>query len=340
MKTLIKRLLQFIIVLVIIAGAGFVIAYLATDGDYSLPETVDTDSTLPQITLDNITFHSETFGDANNPTVIVLHGGPGSDYRYLLDLKALSDEYFVVFYDQRGAGLSTRISAESLTVQDMVDDLDLFVDYYGDGEPVNIIGHSWGAMLASAYVGQYPSKVNKLVLAEPGALTNDLMTQFMDNFMSIMTPDFMMSAVPVIFESLHISDPAQRTDYVSAKTAHLWETDDDNPYQCEGEKVAYPSWRAGGVAGSAILANSVDADGNQDVSILSLGVDQFENHVLFLASECNTWLGEDVQKIHADLYSSAEVVVISDAGHYMFNDNLEDSLIAVSGYFKSERILK
>jgi len=335
MKIIFKRILQLMLILVMITIAGFAIGFVATAGDYTLPETVDTDNTLPQITLGGHTFHSETFGDKDNPVMIVLHGGPGADYRYLLDLQVLSDDYFVVFYDQRGAGLSTRIGAETLTVQDMVDDLDLFVAQYSPDAPVNIIGHSWGAMLASAYVGQYPDKVDKLVLAEPGALTNEMMTQFMDNFMTVMTPDFMLSVVPVFFEGFHISDPDVRTDYVSAQTSHRWEIDDDNPYQCTGEKQSYPSWRYGGVAGTAILNNSVDADGNQDVSILSEGVDQFENPVLILASKCNHWLGVETQSIHAELFPSAEVVEIANAGHYMFNDNFEDSLTVVRAYLKS-----
>jgi len=56
---------------------------------------------------------------------------------------------------------------------------------------------------------------------------------------------------------------------------------------------------------------------------------------LFLASECNTWLGEDTQQIHANLFPNAEVKVIQNAGHYMFNDNLEESLAAVRAYFNS-----
>ena len=41
------------------------------------------------------------------------------------------------------------------------------------GQKVNLVGHSWGAMLASAYLGQYPEKVDHAVLAEPGFLTSE-----------------------------------------------------------------------------------------------------------------------------------------------------------------------
>jgi len=157
----------------------------------------------------------------------------------------------------------------------------------------------------------------------------------LDNFMTVFDIDFMLSAVPIFFESLHISDSMTRTDYMAGKTSHLWEIDDNNPYQCSGEKVAYPSWRAGGIAGTSIQNSSTNVDGTPDVSILGENAHNFEKPVLFLASECNTWLGEDTQQIHANLFPNAEVKVIQNAGHYMFNDNLEESLAAVRAYFNS-----
>jgi len=41
--------------------------------------TVDLDPGLPSITLGGYTFHSETKGNADNPVVIALHGGPGGE---------------------------------------------------------------------------------------------------------------------------------------------------------------------------------------------------------------------------------------------------------------------
>ena len=62
-----------IIGLVIVAVMGF---FVATRGRYSVPATVEDDLTLPSVTIDGVTFHAETFGDPNNPAVVVVHGGP------------------------------------------------------------------------------------------------------------------------------------------------------------------------------------------------------------------------------------------------------------------------
>ncbi len=333
MNTVLRRIAFSIAIIFVVLIGVTVLGYTMTNGDYSLPATVDMDASLPQIMLGGKNFHSETFGDRSNPTLIVLHGGPGADYRYLLDLRVLADTYFVVFYDQRGSGLSSRVDAETLTTQDMIDDLDLFVDHYSPDKQVYVIGHSWGAMLASAYVGQHPDKVAKLVLAEPGALTNETMGQFEQHFSSVIDADFILSVVPIMFESLHIADAGERADYFAGRTSALWESDAKNPYHCPSTVLKHLSWRAGSAVSNAILASTKTLNGTTDVSILSENAHRFIHKVLFLASACNTWLGEDLQRQHAALFLSAEVVVIKNAGHYLFNDNLDDSLKAVRAYF-------
>src|SRR5262245_42590754 len=79
-----------------------------------VPRTVIEDPSLPQIQVNGTHLHAEAFGDPAAPTVIALHGGPGADYRSMLKLKALADEgYRVVFFDNRGAGLSQRHDSDT-----------------------------------------------------------------------------------------------------------------------------------------------------------------------------------------------------------------------------------
>ena len=83
-----------------------------------VPKTVDEDPALPRIEVAGTLLHAEAFGDPTAPTVMVLHGGPGGDYRSLLPLRALADDgYRVVFWDQRGAGLSQRHDASTYTLR-------------------------------------------------------------------------------------------------------------------------------------------------------------------------------------------------------------------------------
>ena len=130
--------------IVILACIGL---FISTAGEYSVPDTVATDPTISHIEIDGVVFHAETFGDPQNPVVIVLHGGPGGDYGYLLNLHQLENDYFVVFYDQRGAGLSPRVDASELSLQSSIDDLHRIVTYYGQGDPVRLVGQQCWLLL-------------------------------------------------------------------------------------------------------------------------------------------------------------------------------------------------
>jgi len=131
-----KILLGFLLAIIVFVATMFLI----TKGDYSVPKTVEDDKTIPHIQINNVVFHAETFGNDTSERVIIIHGGPGNDYRYLLPLKALSEKYFVVFYDQRGTGLSPRVEAEDQSLENSMNDLANIIDYYSPDREVNIVG--------------------------------------------------------------------------------------------------------------------------------------------------------------------------------------------------------
>ena len=180
MKRILKITGKIFLALIGLLIILFVLFYFLTMGKYEVAKTVEQNPSIPHIKIGNTIFHAEAFGNDTNEVVIALHGGPGNDYRYILSLKELADEFFVVFYDQRGTGLSPRVPADELTLDNMLSDLNNIIDYYAKDRKVNLIGHSWGAMLASGYIAKHPVRVSKAVLAEPGILTQDEAKEFME----------------------------------------------------------------------------------------------------------------------------------------------------------------
>lgn len=147
-----------------------------------VPHTVERDTTLPAITVNNIRLHAEAYGPPDSTIVLCLHGGPGSDYRYMLPCSTLADQgYRVVFYDQMGAGLSQRMPKAhyeaygSQLLNAYYDEISGVIAHYRThpDQKVYLLGHSWGGMLATGFTGNRPNEVQGLVVCEPGGLVAD-----------------------------------------------------------------------------------------------------------------------------------------------------------------------
>lgn len=113
----------------------------------------------------------KTFGSGE--PLLVIHGGPGLNHTYFLPhLEKLSQDFKVILYDQRASGLSLTPSADSLSLKYFVDDIEAIRNNLGV-EKINILAHSWGALLAIAYAKDYRHRVKKMVLCNPVALSKE-----------------------------------------------------------------------------------------------------------------------------------------------------------------------
>jgi proline iminopeptidase len=327
--------------LVLLAAALAAGLYVSTRGEFTVPATVVDDPSLPRIEVGGVLLHAEAYGDPSSPPVIVLHGGPGGDYRALLDLKGLADEFFVIFYDQRGSGLSERLPDAAYTVDLLVEELDGVVDRYGKGRKVHLVGHSWGAMLATAYLGRHPEKVARAVLAEPGFLTAEIMERFMaatGGMRPPMTPGNLWKVLNIVFRSFHVEGPDEdaRQDWLMA--AMMTSDVEGNPvagYWCDGEleNAVLPTWRHGARVLPAMMANATDAAGVVHLGLMD-GLERFQGPVLLLAGDCNTLIGPEHQRQHLAFFEAAELRVIHGVGHTMFGERPEELRTIVGSFLK------
>ncbi len=72
-------------------------------------------------------------------------------------------------YDRAGLGWSQPLRSRP-TLGQMLDDLHSVVMWAGGGEPVVLVGHSFGALLLLSYAQQFPKQVAGLVMLEPVSL--------------------------------------------------------------------------------------------------------------------------------------------------------------------------
>ena len=324
-------------VLVGLVLVAFGLGYALFDAEFEIAATVADDPNLPRIEAGGMLLHGEAFGDPANPVAIVLHGGPGGDYRNIISLQSLSDRFYVVFYDQRGSGLSPRIGAEQLMLANFVSELDSLVDLFGNGRPVSLIGHSWGAMLATVYLSRHPDKVDQLVLAEPGILTPESASAFMEaNFMAP-TLELIWLVVMRKFEALHVRGPDDqaRADYgmIKIATAEI-EGNPADRFFCGGDPSGVKSWRYGQLAQMTLFGEAFDEEGIWRANFVE-GIETYPRPVLFMTGECSQIIGAAHQRQHhMSLFQDAELVVIENAGHEMFEDQPEAATAAVRAYLE------
>jgi pimeloyl-ACP methyl ester carboxylesterase len=100
---------------------------------------------------------------ANSDSVIVLHGGFGAEYSYLVPaLHPLFHKHYFIFYDQRGS-LRSPAPDSTISMQRFVEDLNELRQEEGINK-VTLLAHSMGTTLAYAYLSTYPRHVKSMIL--------------------------------------------------------------------------------------------------------------------------------------------------------------------------------
>ena len=159
-----------------VVGAVIVAAIVAGLASASMPATSAesmASASESRIQIGKASLYARDIGKGS--PVIVLHGGPDFDHRYLLpDLDRLAASFRLIYYDQRGRGNSVdQVNPQDVTLQSDLDDLDMVRRYYRLESPV-LLGHSWGTVIALEYVLQHPTNVSCLILLNPApASTSD-----------------------------------------------------------------------------------------------------------------------------------------------------------------------
>jgi proline iminopeptidase len=98
--------------------------------------------------------------------LIIVHGGPVLDHSYLLPhLESLAKDFQLVFYDQRATGRSSiDVDTSRMNLNAFIDDIELLRLGLGFSK-INVLGHSWGGLLAMGYGAKYSQNIDHLVLS-------------------------------------------------------------------------------------------------------------------------------------------------------------------------------
>ncbi len=289
-----------------------------------VPPTVDQDLSIPAVEVNGTRLHLETFGNPSNPVMIFLHGGPGGDSRSLSRLVenyngySLTDEYFIVMFDQRGTGLSKRYgnmtdalthSIPELTLENYLKDLEGIVNLYSPNEKVILFGHSWGGMYATMYLNEHPDKVAAVILSEPGSFNSEI-----EDDVEILAPSLTSEAISDLYWSHQNISPDNHESLDYLLVSNLY-----NALLPEGHHFdktdMIPTFRSGAIA----TVNLYGSDGQKEDGTFTFdftaNLNQFNTKVLFINSDLSEHLSIAFQEKNRAFLPNTEMKIIEGVGH-------------------------
>lgn len=113
--------------------------------------------------------------------LMIVHGGPGATHDYFLPyLLPLARTNKVIFIDERGSGRSEKLEdVTQYTVENMVEDVEAVRQALNLGK-INLMGHSYGGVLAQLYALKYQHNLTHLILGGTFSSTsafNEILTR-------------------------------------------------------------------------------------------------------------------------------------------------------------------
>jgi pimeloyl-ACP methyl ester carboxylesterase len=145
------------------------------------------------VVVSGLSFHTQELGAGERTPVVMAHGlllGTMATW-YFTSAPALAKERRVLLYDLRGHGRSER-ARTGYDVATMARDLAALAAPFSEG-PVDVVGHSFGALVALRFALDHPERVRRLVIVEaplPPSRFQEL------EEMAGRTPEQMIDALP------------------------------------------------------------------------------------------------------------------------------------------------
>ena len=162
-------------------------------------------------TRDGIELHVQELG--SGPPVVMLHGllvGNMTTW-YFSAASELAKTHRVILFDLRGHGLSARTTS-GYDVATMARDLESIVDDVAR-EPVALVGHSYGAVVALTFALRHPERVRKLAIVEAPLPPSHL--DELDAFLG-QSPDTMLDALPDVLRAALVGGGRRGRRFVDA----------------------------------------------------------------------------------------------------------------------------
>jgi proline iminopeptidase len=143
--------------------------------------------------------------------LFLIAGGPGFSHLYMHSFDVLKDSSLLVFVDYYGRGKSdTASDPKNYSIKRDVDEVEGIRKALGF-DRINVLGHSYGTVVAQLYAIKYGEHVNHLIIAN-GLYNGEMYQQINNNFNDIVSKN-----QPELWDSLML---LRKKGFVSSDPVH------------------------------------------------------------------------------------------------------------------------
>jgi len=276
------------------------------------------------ISFDGNNIHFKTFGSKGSP-VLIINGGPGMNSNGFANLaEIISKEHCAIIYDQRGTGKSTMqaINNQTITLDKMVEDIEKIRVHLGY-KSWNVLGHSFGGMLASYYATKHPDKIDRMVLSSSGGVDLDLFANFdLNKPLTVVERD----SLHYWDEKISKGDTSKTTRLRRAKILASAYLVTDKYIDMLAERLTQANMTINGLVFDNMQKINFDCKENLKTFKKPVLIIQGKNDVL------NTYLSEKAHKI----IPKSKLILMDNCGHYGWLEQPQIYVTEVMAFLKSK----
>ena len=256
--------------------------------------------------------------EGEGPPVVMVHGNPTWSFYFRNLVLDLREDHRVLVPDHIGCGYSSKPAAEDYgyCLADRIDDLDAFLDAMDLDEPVTLVAHDWGGMIAMGWAVRHPDRVAKIVLMNTAAFhlpDNMSMPPILSFVRDTRLAAFLVLRANLFSRGASWLAPRKR---LSREVRHAYCA----PYDSPANRLATLRF----VQDIPLHPGDPSHD---TVSGIEKGLPLFsETPVLLLWGDQDFVFGPDVMKVFENLWPQAEGHHFPNAGHYVLEDASDEIL--------------
>ncbi len=110
--------------------------------------------------------------EGEGDVIICVHGNPTWSFYYRDVVKELSKTHRVIAFDHIGCGLSSKPQNYEYTLESRIKDMGTLVKYLGV-DKYSLVVHDWGGAIGTGHAVRYPDSIAKMVFLNTAAFLSD-----------------------------------------------------------------------------------------------------------------------------------------------------------------------